>query len=267
MIFAGIDIGSTTTETVFTDENGKLIAKAQVLSGFDMEAASEAALSECCKIAGVNREDIKYCIGTGYGRELIKGADEQYTEIACHARGAHYCFPEVRGVIDIGGQDSKAIAVTERGGILDFGMNDKCAAGTGRFLEVMAGIMGISVGEMGQLSLKAEKEVKVSSICTVFAESEVISLLSKKEVSPYDIMGGIHSSVVRRVNMLVQKARLQPPIAMTGGVAKNVGVVAAFEKLLNTKILIPEDPQCIGALGASIIACERYMKKAEKAKQ
>ncbi len=260
MIFAGIDIGSTTTEVVLLDENRKILAKSQNLTGFDLEAAAEQAFASSCGEAGCTTDDFTYCVSTGYGRELVKLANEQVTEISCHAKGANYWFPEARAVIDIGGQDSKAISINARGGIVDFAMNDKCAAGTGRFLEVMAGIMGIAVGEMGRLSLKATKDVKVSSICTVFAESEVISLISKKESSPYDIMAGIHSSVVRRVYMLVQKARLQPPIVMTGGVAKNVGVVAAFEKLLNTKISIPEDPQSIGALGASIMALEKYEK-------
>lgn len=228
MIFAGIDIGSTTTEVVLIEENKKILAKAQNLTGFDLEGAAEKAFAKSCEIAGCTVDDFDYCISTGYGRELVKRADEQFTEIACHAKGANYWFPEARGVIDIGGQDSKAISINARGGIVDFAMNDKCAAGTGRFLEVMAGIMGIDIGEMGKLSLKAEKDVKVSSICTVFAESEVISLISKKEASPYDIMAGIHSSVVRRVNMLVQKARLTPPLVMTGGVARNVGVVAAL---------------------------------------
>jgi predicted CoA-substrate-specific enzyme activase len=264
MIFAGIDIGSTTTEVVLLDENKKILATSQVLTGFALEEAAEKAFATCCEQAGCTRADILYSVSTGYGRELVlesKFADEQYTEIACHAKGANYWFPEARGVIDIGGQDSKAIAINDVGGITGFAMNDKCAAGTGRFLDVMAGIMGLDVGEMGRQSLLATKPVLVSSICTVFAESEVISLLSKKGTDPHDIMAGIHESVVRRVNMLVQKAQLIPPIVMSGGVAKNAGVVKAFEDVLKTKILIPEDPQSIGALGASILARNKYFSK------
>lgn len=257
MIFAGIDIGSTTTEAVLIDEQKNILGKSQVLTGFALNDAANRAFEICCQAAGCTTADFDYCVSTGYGRDLVTIADTQFTEISCHAKGANYYFPEARGIIDIGGQDSKAIAVNERGGVMDFAMNDKCAAGTGRFLEVMASIMGVDVGEMGRLSLQAEKSVKISSICTVFAESEVISLLSKKESNTFEIIAGIHNAVVRRVNMLVQKARLLPPLVMTGGVAKNVGVVAEFEKLYGTRILIPDDPQCIGALGAAIMALEK----------
>ena len=260
MVFVGIDIGSTTTEAVFADENKKVIASARVDTGYELDKAADRAVDSCCEQSGVTREDFTFCVSTGYGRDLVAFADTQFTEIACHAKGANLLFPEARGVIDIGGQDSKAISINENGGIVDFAMNDKCAAGTGRFLEVMARIMNLEIGEMGRLSLQAKQDVKISSICTVFAESEVISLLAKKVYEPYDIMMGIHSSVVRRVNMLVQKARLEPPIVMTGGVAKNVGVIAAFERVLNTKLLIPEDPQMVGAIGAAVMAAETWRK-------
>lgn len=260
MLFVGLDIGSTTTEAAVLDENKKLLAASQTDTGFALDEAAERAVKMCCDELRITREDFTFCVSTGYGRDLVPFADTQFTEIACHAKGAHYFFPQARGVIDIGGQDSKAISINENGGIVDFAMNDKCAAGTGRFLEVMARIMGLEIGEMGRLSLRSTKDVKISSICTVFAESEVISLLAKKESEPYDIMMGIHSSVVRRVNMLVQKARIEPPIVMTGGVANNVGVVTAFERVLKTEILVPEDPQKIGAVGAAVMALEQYEK-------
>ena len=260
MIFVGIDIGSTTTEAVLLDENRRILASAQTNTGYELDKAADNVVAVCCEKAGCAREDFTFCVSTGYGRDLVPFADTQFTEIACHAKGANYYFPEARGVIDIGGQDSKAISINAAGGLVDFAMNDKCAAGTGRFLEVMARIMNLEIGEMGRLSLSATQDVKISSICTVFAESEVISLLAKKLYDPCDIMMGIHSSVVRRVNMLVQKARLEPPIVMTGGVAKNVGVIAAFERLLDTKLLIPDDPQRIGAVGAAVLALETYQK-------
>ena len=260
MIFVGVDIGSTTTEAVLLDENKTILASAQTNTGYELDKAADHVIDVCCEAAGCGREDFTYCVSTGYGRDLVPFADTQFTEIACHAKGANYYFPEARGVIDIGGQDSKAISINAAGGLVDFAMNDKCAAGTGRFLEVMARIMNLEIGEMGRLSLRSTQDVKISSICTVFAESEVISLLAKKLYDPCDIMMGIHSSVVRRVNMLVQKARLEPPIVMTGGVAKNVGVVAAFERLLDTKLLIPGDPQLIGAVGAAALALETYQK-------
>lgn len=260
MIFAGVDIGSTTTEAVLLDENKRIAASAQTNTGYELDKAADTVVAMCCEQAGCSRKDFTFCVSTGYGRDLVSFADTQFTEIACHAKGANYYFPEARGVIDIGGQDSKAISINAAGGLVDFAMNDKCAAGTGRFLEVMARIMNLEIGEMGRLSLNSTQDVKISSICTVFAESEVISLLAKKQYDPCDIMMGIHSSVVRRVNMLVQKARLEPPIVMTGGVAKNVGVIAAFERLLDTKLLIPEDPQLIGAVGAAVLALETYQK-------
>lgn len=261
MIFTGIDIGSTTTEVVLLSENNKILSKSQVRTGFDLDSAADKAVDLCCAEINCTRDDFTYCVSTGYGRELVSYANEKYTEIACHAKGVNYYFPQARGVIDIGGQDSKAIAINLRGGIVDFAMNDKCAAGTGRFLEVMASIMALDLEEMGRQSLLATQDVKISSICTVFAESEVISLLSKKLYSPQDIMAGIHNSVVRRVNILVQKVRLLSPIAVTGGVARNVGVVSAFEKLYGFKLLVPEDPQSIGALGAAIIAREKFLGK------
>ena len=159
MIFAGVDIGSTTTEALLIDENKNILAKAQVLTGFALDEAAHRAFDICCEAAGCTTDDFTYCISTGYGRDLVDIADGQFTEIACHAKGANYWFPEARGVIDIGGQDSKAICINERGGIVDFAMNDKCAAGTGRFLEVMATIMGLEVGEMGRQSLKATQDV------------------------------------------------------------------------------------------------------------
>ena len=257
---AGIDIGSTTSKAAIMDEEGKILAQVIQKSGYDPEAAAESVFDKACSDAGISRSDIAYCVSTGYGREMVKFADEQITEITCHAKGAHTMFPEARGVIDIGGQDSKAIVLDENGAVQDFAMNDKCAAGTGRFLDVMAGIMGITAEEMGHESLKSTEELQISSICTVFAESEVISLISQKK-NPYDIMAGVHASVTRRVGTLVERVKMPRPIMMSGGVGKNVGIIAAFEKQLNTKLLVPDDPQIIGAVGAAAIALKKYKKK------
>lgn len=257
---AGIDIGSTTSKAAIMDENNKILAEVIQRSGYDPEAAAESVFDEACKQAGITREDIAYCVSTGYGREMVKFADAQITEITCHAKGAHTLFPEARGVIDIGGQDSKAIVLDENGAVSDFAMNDKCAAGTGRFLDVMAGIMGITTEQMGHDSLKSTEELQISSICTVFAESEVISLISQKK-NPFDIMAGVHASVTRRVGTLVERVKMPRPIMMSGGVGKNVGIIAAFEKQLNTKLLVPEDPQIVGAVGAATIALNKYNKQ------
>jgi predicted CoA-substrate-specific enzyme activase len=201
-------------------------------------------------------------VATGYGRISVDYADKVITEITCHGRGGYEMIGRDCTIIDIGGQDTKYINV-KGGKPIDFLMNDKCAAGTGKFIEVMANRLGLTIEELFELA-EIGDPISISSLCTVFAESEVISLLAKKLYDPCDIMMGIHSSVVRRVNMLVQKARLEPPIVMTGGVAKNVGVISAFERLLNTKLLIPSDPQLIGAVGAAVLALETYQKSKDE---
>lgn len=256
MVVAGIDIGSTTTKVVFIGLDRGLVARSVGPTGFKPEAAAVRELDNCLRQSGLSRDDVGYWVATGYGRDLVSFANEAVTEISCHGRGAHVCFPEIRGVIDIGGQDSKAIALDAAGRVEMFAMNDKCAAGTGKFLDVTARAMGISPDEMGHLSLQSTVEVAVSSVCTVFAESEVISLVSRR-VEPVDIIAGIHRAVVRRVRGLIPRAKARPPFAMTGGVAQNVGVVKALQELLGSTLLIPQDPQTIGALGAAHIALDR----------
>lgn len=264
IITAGVDVGSTTTKVMFLDSENEVRAMTIVLTGMIPVKTVAQSVDECSRQSGIKADEIGYCIATGYGRELVAMADEQVTEITCHAKGAHFLFPEARGVIDIGGQDSKAISIDGQGRVQIFAMNDKCAAGTGRFLDVMAQVMGIDVEEMGRLSLNAQNEVLVSSVCTVFAESEVISLISKG-VDPADLASGIHHAVARRVYGLLGRSQIKEPIVMTGGVAKNVGVVRAFEEMLNTKLLIPDEPQIVGALGAAYLAREKYMKKRQTA--
>ena len=259
MIFAGIDIGSTTAKAVLMNEEGKIRGAYVCRTGFDPVAASEEVLGMVLAQTGCSRDEIKYCVSTGYGREQVSFADRQVTEITCHGKGAHILFPQARGIIDIGGQDSKAIVLSDTGMVENFAMNDKCAAGTGRFLEVMASIMNVTTEEMGRLSLQATEKLMISSICTVFAESEVISLISQKK-NPYDIMAGVHNSVARRVGTLVERVKMPRPIVLTGGVGKNVGVKAAFEELLHTELLVPEDPQIVGAIGAAEIARTRYLR-------
>jgi predicted CoA-substrate-specific enzyme activase len=257
VVCAGIDIGSTTTKVVFLKFNRKVAAMSIGPTGFAPEDAVLREIQNCYSQTGLTEVDVAYWVATGYGRELIKFADEQVTEITCHGKSAHTFVPEARGVIDMGGQDSKAISLDKTGRVVDFAMNDRCAAGTGKFLEVTARTMGISPEEMGRLSLQSTKEVAVSGVCTVFAEAEVISLVSKG-VAAVDILAGINRAVVRRVQGLLRRAQVRPPYVMTGGVAKNIGVVRAFEELLQTKLLIPEEPQLVGALGAAYIALDSY---------
>jgi predicted CoA-substrate-specific enzyme activase len=258
--FAGIDIGSTSTNAVIIDSEENILASVTVPTGTGADAA-ENALEEAIRKAGISHADIAGTVATGYGRkatsEKLHAGD--MTEIACHARGAAYYFPEAKSVIDIGGQDSKAIALSDSAGeVRDFAMNDKCAAGTGRFLELMAGTLGMSLEEMASLGAdgKSPERIEISSMCTVFAESEVVSLLAQ-EKDAKSIICALDRSVANRVGNMALRLRTKPPYVMTGGVAKNHGVAAALEEKLGSKMLTPPDPQTTGALGAALMAKER----------
>jgi predicted CoA-substrate-specific enzyme activase len=256
MFVIGIDIGSLTSKAVLLDKKGHIIHYRIVPTGARSGGAGEEAIEQVLKRVGLKPQDIAYVLSTGYGRENISLSDEQLTEITCHARGANYINPQVRTVIDIGGQDSKAISLNDNGNVTNFAMNDKCAAGTGRFLEVMAHALEVDLVDMGNLSLKSTQRVEVSSMCTVFAETEVISLISQK-TNKIDIISGIHRAIARRVGNMVENLGVKPQVMMTGGVAKNIGVVKALQDRLNAQILIPEEPQIIGAFGAALFALDR----------
>lgn len=255
----GIDIGSTTAKAVLLDENRNVAGRYLMASGLKVDEAIGTIRQEVCRQAGISDEDIAYCVSTGYGRLRVPYRDRQLTEITCHAKGLHHVYPEARTLIDIGGQDSKVISLADDGSILDFAMNDQCAAGTGRFIDVMSGIIGVPIGEVGEFSLKADHPAEISSVCTVFAESEVISKASQGEKIE-NLMAGIHQSIARRIKGLVGQ-RMVLPIAMTGGLAQNKGLVKALEDILKCTIAVPEDPQLIGALGAAIIARELLDKE------
>ena len=259
MYVLGVDIGSTTAKAVIMDEKGSVLAKDIIPTGVWVDKAIDKVRANVCQKAGIDPKDIEYCVSTGYGRLRVPYMDAQVTEITCHARGLHSVMPDVKTVIDIGGQDSKVISLDENGSILNFVMNDQCAAGTGRFIDVMSRIMDIPIEEVGDFALRGTEPAAISSVCTVFAESEVISKASSG-VSPENIMAGIHLSIARRLKGLVGQHNV-PPVAMTGGLAQNKGLVAALEKILNCKITVPDDPQIIGALGAAIIARERMMEE------
>ena len=256
MIAAGIDIGSLSTETVLLDEDKNILSYRIVLTGANSKNACNTSFEAAIDMAKVKREDIGFVLSTGYGRERVDFADDQVTEITCHARGLNFLHPDTRSIIDIGGQDSKAISVTAKGKVMNFAMNDKCAAGTGRFLEVMAGALEMELEEMGILSLRSGEPVSISSMCTVFAESEVISLIADGKAVE-DIILGIHQSVSGRVLGLLDRVGAREEIAMSGGVAKNRGVVGAIEDKLGLSLFIPEEPQIVGALGAALIAIDR----------
>jgi len=255
----GLDIGSLATKCVVFDSDKGMLAYHILRSGHAFEESAKQAVSTALDKAGINKKDIAMTIATGYGRALVLAttmADAQVTEITCHAKGVNWVFPDAKTVIDIGGQDSKVIGIEKNGVVANFVMNDKCAAGTGRFLEVMAVALAVEIEDMGDLSLSSDYTVEVSSMCTVFAESEVISLFAKNHKKA-DIAAGIADSIARRITGLVGQVGLKEKVVMSGGVAKNKGVVHAIEKRIGTKLFIAKEPQIIGALGAAIVASSR----------
>lgn len=259
---AGLDLGSLSTKALIMESNGenRVVSYHIIQSGAAYIGAAEKVIDETLKKAGLERKDLKYVISTGYGRAITSLGNEDITEITCHARGAKNIFPEVHTVIDIGGQDSKVIQLNDQGQVINFLMNDKCAAGTGRFLEVMSSALEIKLEEFGEFSLRARNQLEVSSMCTVFAESEVISLKAQGSLKE-DIAFAIHNAIARRITGMVgRKGKWKERVVMSGGVAKNIGVVRALEKQLDTSLLIPEEPQIIGALGAALIAVERIIR-------
>lgn len=256
MIFAGLDIGSISTKVVFIDEKKKILFAHVSRTGSNSKKAAEKCMQSVLDKAKISLEDIANLIATGYGRKIVPFKSQEVSEISCHAKGAYFLFPDTRTVIDIGGQDNKAIRLDENGQAIDFNMNDKCAAGTGRFLEEMAKALDTTVEEIGKLSLKSKKQLVISSMCTVFAESEVVSLLAENEERE-DVARALHNAVADRVLSLAYKVKLANAVTLTGGVIKNIGIIEAIKsKLPNSTIHIPDDPQIIGALGAAIIAQE-----------
>ena len=252
MITVGIDVGSITTKAAVV-KDGKLISDRVMSTGYNAQDAGTRIYENILDESGVAASSVDKIIATGYGRKSVDVADKAVTEITCHAAGAHYLNSAVRSIIDIGGQDSKAIVVDENGGVRDFAMNDKCAAGTGRFLEVMARALEVDIINFGGVSLKADQPAKISSLCTVFAESEVISLISKGEKRE-NIIAGIHESIAARGVAMASRIGLTAPLMMTGGVAKNKGVVHALEKKTGHSIEVSEKTQVTGAIGAALIA-------------
>lgn len=259
MPVAGVDIGSLTAKAVVLEDSG-IIATSLVFTGYNSRQAGRRTLDMALEEAGLAESDLACIVATGYGRLSADFTDEKVTEITCHARGAHFTNPEARTVIDLGGQDSKAIAIDDRGKVLDFVMNDKCSAGTGRFLEVMAHALEIELDDLGALSLQSKSPAAISSVCTVFAESEVVSRVAEG-VSKVDIVAGIHQAIASRIYAMAVRIPIEQKIIMTGGVAWNQGVVRALEKRFSSDILVPEMPQHTGALGAAFIAAERAAGK------
>lgn len=257
--YGGCDAGSTYTKCVIIDENGEIKSSVTKKSRINPVLSAKDALDEAVsKIDNLNSaQDLAYLIGTGYGRNKVPFADENISEISCHAMGVHVADPSVRSIIDIGGQDVKGIAVDTDGTVLNFAMNDKCAAGTGRFFEAMAKAFEMDLTEFSKLALRAKNVIPITAQCTVFAESEVISLVG--EGKPMDeIAAGIELSVAKRCFVMSKKAGAVDRITLTGGCAKNEGLKAAIEKVLKLKVIdLPVDPQLIGAIGAAEFARQK----------
>ena len=259
MITAGIDVGSRTTKVVIL-KNGKWFGEKIMPTGTNSIKRAEKVLEKALENIGLTKDKLNYIVATGYGRVNISFADEKITEITCHGFGAYKLFPETRTIIDIGGQDSKVISLDENGRVDDFIMNDKCAAGTGRFLEVMAENLEVPLEDIGEVSLRADKGANISSTCTVFAESEVISLVAEG-VKKSKILRGLHKAIVKRLTGMVYRIGLNKEVTMTGGVCHNDGVYKILEKELGLTINRPEKPQYVGAFGAAILAYLKLIKK------
>jgi len=252
MLSAGIDIGSITAKCAIL-EKGKILGTRVIFTGYSAENAGMRVFEELIAELGLEAHQIQKIVSTGYGRNSVKFSHKAVTEITCHAAGAVFINNRVRTIIDIGGQDSKAIALDNSGKVKDFAMNDKCAAGTGRFLEVMARALEVDLEQFGAMSATSSSPSRISSLCTVFAESEVISLISKGEKRE-NIIAGIHESIASRVGAMASRVGIVSPVMMTGGVAKNAGVVRAMEKKIGTSIEVHPQAQLTGAIGAAVIA-------------
>ena len=255
---AGVDVGSTQSKAAIVDEEGNLVATALDDTGANVVQAAEKVYQQALQVAKLREEEVDYVIGTGYGRYKVTFGNAQVTEISCHGRGAVKMFPETRTVIDMGGQDTKAISVSPAGEINDFCMNDKCAAGTGRFLGAAAMALDLSLDDLGPTALKSDKPVRISTTCTVFAESEVLSWLGKGKKLP-DILWGVHQSIATRTIGLVRRVGLEEKITFTGGVTRNVAMVKALEDRLGIRLNVNEQAHYMGALGAALFALDHIL--------
>ena len=257
--FGGCDVGSTYTKAVILDESGKIVSSTTIRSKINSVESAEMAMAEVIsKVEGISQiADLTSLIGTGYGRNKVPQAHENISEISCHAMGVHVVDPNVKAIIDIGGQDVKGIAVDEDGTVMTFAMNDKCAAGTGRFFEAMARAFECTLTEFSEMSLRAKNVIPITSQCTVFAESEVITLVGEGQPRE-DIAAGIEQAVAKRCFVMAKKAGAKDAITLTGGCAKNMGLKQAIETVLRMKVIeLNVDPQLMGALGAAEYARQK----------
>ncbi len=256
MYGCGVDVGSTQTKAVVVDEAGEIVGRELIDTGANVVEVAERAFAAALAEGGIESREVGYVIGTGYGRYKVEFGDTQVTEIVCHARGAARMFPATRTVLDMGGQDTKAIRIAEGGEVLDFCMNDKCAAGTGRFLESAAAALGLELEQLGPTALAGRRPVDISTTCTVFAESEVLSWLARGKTLE-DILLGVHRSIGNRSFGLLKRVGIEQEVTFTGGVAKNEAMVATMNRILGIDLNVSEESHFIGALGAALFALER----------
>jgi len=255
---AGVDVGSTQTKAVIVDEARRIVSRALGPTGANVVRAAEEAFHAALAAGDLREEEVEYVVGTGYGRYKVTFGNSQVTEISCHGRGAVHMFPATRTVIDMGGQDTKAIRVGPTGDILDFCMNDKCAAGTGRFLGAASSALEMSLDELGPTALRGERPVKISTTCTVFAESEVLAWIGRgKKIE--DILLGVHQSIAARSVGLLRRVGVEPEVTFTGGVARNPAMIAALNERLELTVNVSEDSHFMGALGAALFALDRIV--------
>jgi len=255
MNVAGIDCGAKFVKALILDGD-KILAKSSVLSGFDLKGAVEKALEKALKEADLSTPDLAYLTATGAGKEEVSMARSKVTEVSANARTMNFLFPSVRTVIDVGAEEGRAIRVNDKGKVVDFAINEKCAAGAGTFTETMARALEVKLEEMGPLSLKSQKAVPMNAQCAVFAESEVVSLIHAKH-SKEDIARAVHDAIADRIASLARKIGIEKDVALVGGVARNVGFVDSLQRDLQLELLIPEDPEFSCALGAALVAAER----------
>jgi len=257
MLVCGIDLGARTCEVVILDAGTtERLTGAMADTGHDPARTATRLFEECLAGLGARREDIARVVATGYGRASLPFADEAVTEITCHARGVRHFLPDARTIVDIGGQDSKVIVLDGSGAVVDFAMNDRCAAGTGRFLEIVSRILDLDLDQLGEVAASATHPVEITSMCAVFAESEVIGLLARG-TPRQDVLAGVHASIARRIASLASRLQVGPPAVFTGGVARNQGMVGAVGRALGLELNVPPEPQMTGAIGAALIASER----------
>jgi (R)-2-hydroxyacyl-CoA dehydratese activating ATPase len=255
---AGVDVGSTQTKAVIVDEERRIVGRALTETGSHVMRAAETAFQQALAAGDLREEEVEYVVGTGYGRYKVTFGNTQVTEISCHGRGAVQMFPATRTVVDMGGQDTKAIRVSPKGEIVDFCMNDKCAAGTGRFLGAASAALRIPLGELGPTALRGERPVKISTTCTVFAESEILSWLGKgKKIE--DILLGVHQSIAMRSVGLLRRVGIEPEVTFSGGVARNTAMIVALNEKLGLTVNVSEEAHFMGALGASLFALDAIL--------